>query len=190
MGHYKGMKLKCIVVLTFVSCYGLANAGDTPAFYVVDLRHTSGAILHSSSQSPVPRLGLPFVVLQSTEAQCCFSLGLRPGQRKSPLKIDEDAPPLSSEEGDETFQSSGFVTRPSIAGDKDRIAFSLEGMSDVTLRGKGSYEITTGGKGKVFVRHCLGSEGVNFRLYHTAKDRNPYATYYFALGYPVKPDCR
>jgi hypothetical protein len=184
------MKLKYLVSLALASCCGLADAGDTPAFYVVDLRHTGDAVLHSSSRSPVPRPGLPFVVLQSAEATCCFSPGLRPGQRKPPLKIDEDAPPLSSEEGDETFQFSGFVTRPSVVGDKDRIAFGLEGMSGVTLRGKNSYEIATGGKGKVYVRHCLGSEGVNFRLYHTAKDRNPYATYYFALGYPVKPDCR
>ena len=184
------MKLKYLVSLAFVSCYGLAYASDAPAFYVVDLRHTGDAILHSSSQSPVPRSGLPFVVLQSAETQCCFRPGLRPGQRKSSLKIDEDAPPLTSEEGDETFQSLGFVTRSLSGGEKDRIAFGLENMSNVTLRGKGSYEVATNGKGRVFVRHCLGTEGVNFRLYNSAQDKKPYATYYFALGYPVKPDCR
>ncbi len=184
------MKLKSLVFLACVSCIGLANATDTPAFYVIDLRHTGDAIMHSSSQSLAPRSALPFVVLHSPEAQCCFSPGLRPGQRQPLLKIDEDAPPLSSEEGNETFQTLGFVSPTSVKRDKDRIAFGMESMSNVTPRGKGSYEIGTRDKGKVFVRHCLGTEGVNFTLYHSAQGKKPYATYYFALGYPVKPDCR
>jgi hypothetical protein len=184
------MKLKYLVSLACALWFALANAAELPAFYVVDMRHTGDAILHSSSQYVASRSGVPFVVLHTREAQCCFSPGRRPGQRNPHVRIDEDAPPLSSEEGDDTFQSIGFVNRALAGGQKGQIAFGLEGMSNVRARRRGGYEIAIKGKRKVFVRHCLGTEGVNFRLFHSLHDKKPYATYYFALGYPVKPDCR
>lgn len=183
------MKLMYLIFLVCVSYVGLAHAAE-PAFYVVDARHTGDAVLHSTRPSPMPRSGLPYIVLDTPVEQCCFRTGPRPGLRKSPLKIDEDAPPLSSEEGEETFQSVGFVTNASAMRGKDVLAFGVEGMSNVIERRKRTYEITTGGRETVVVRHCLGTEGVNFRLYRSLQDKKPYATYYFALGYPVKSDCR
>lgn len=125
------MKALLLFILTFTFGAGLAHGAGTPPFYVVDLRHTGDAMLHASSQWPLPRAGLPYVVLDKPAAQCCFMAGPRPGQRKTPLKIDEDAPPLSSEEGDETFQSIGHLTGAQ-AGSGDRLlAFGVAGMSAV-----------------------------------------------------------
>jgi hypothetical protein len=73
----------------------------------------------------------------------------------------------------------------------DKLAFGIEGMSAVTARGKRTYEVAMPKNGSpVIMRHCLGVEGVNFRLYHSMADKKPYASYYFALGYDTKPDCR
>jgi hypothetical protein len=92
---------------------------------------------------------------------------------RSPIKIDVDAPPLTSEEGDEIFQIPGYVTLSAAGGanpSADKLAFGIE----VTMPQNGR---------PVIVRHCLGAEGVNFRLYYSMADKKPYATYYFALGY-------
>jgi hypothetical protein len=42
----------------------------------------------------------------------------------------------------------------------------------------------------VIVPHCLGVEGVNFRLDRSMAGKKPYVSYYFALGYDTKHNCR
>ena len=73
----------------------------------------------------------------------------------------------------------------------DKLAFGIEGMTSMQPKGKRTYEVVVEQYAKpVIVRQCLGAEGVNFRLYHSLADKKPFATYYFALGYDVKADCR
>jgi hypothetical protein len=64
-------------------------------------------------------------------------------------------------------------------------------MRSVSAKTKRTYEIAfANGARPVIVKHCLGAEGVNFRLYHASTDRRPYASYYFALGYDTVPNCK
>lgn len=183
------MKLKYLFPMVYALYSGLSYSAEPPVFYVVDLRHTGDAILYSTSQLPVPRSGLQYVVVDTQGARCCFHPGSRSGQRKSLLKIDEGAPALSSEEGDKIFQTIGFANIASTAGGTDTLAVGVSRMLSVTSRGRRTYEFATDSRENVIVRHCLGVEGVNFRLYRSIKAKIPYASYYFALGYSVKPDC-
>lgn len=183
------MKLFCVL---FLALLGQVAAAE-PQFYVLDVRHNGDAVLHASSRSVSPKAALPYVLVDSPAMECCFHTGLKPSQRKSTVKIDEDAPQLTSEEGDETYQHAGYVVRSprGATGAMDKLAFGLEGMTSVRLKNKKTYEIVfRKGAKPVIVKHCLGVEGVNFRLYHSIADRAPYASYYFALGYDTAPDCQ
>lgn len=183
------MKLLCAVFLALVSCGALAE----PLFYVLDLRHTGDAVIHASDKSISPTVALPYIVVDSPGMACCVKVGRKPGQRKPPIRIDEDAPRLSSEDGEETFQVPGYVNvvPAGARGSVDTLAFGLVGMTSVSAKGKRTYEIMMRGSAKpVVVGHCLGAEGVNFRLYHRVGDARPYATYYYALGYDIEPDCQ
>lgn len=167
-------------------------AAAEPQFYVLDVRHTGDAVLHSSSQSVSAKAGLPYVLVDTPAVNCCFHVGVKPGQRTSSVRINEDAPPLTSEDGDEIYQVAGYVadaprsSRPAA----DNLAFGLRGMTLVRVKEKQTYEVGFAkGTKPVIVKHCLGAEGVNFRLYHASTDRAPYASYYFALGYDTAPNC-
>ena len=177
-----------------LSLFGQAvAAADNPPFYVVDVRHNGDAVLHVSTNNVPPKVELPYIVVDTPVMACCFQLGPKTPGRKA-LKIDEDAPPLTSEEGEETFQFAGHVTGASLTRQRnaaDKLAFGIEGMTSMQPKGKRTYEVVVEQYAKpVIVRHCLGVEGVNFRLYHSLADKKPFATYYFALGYDVKADCR
>ena len=182
------MKLVYVLVLALAARVAAAE----PHFYVLDVRHTGDAVLHSSSQNVSPTAALPYVLVDTPVMNCCFHVGLKPGQRTSSVKIDEDAPPLTSEEGEEIDQVAGYVVaapRSTRAG-VDKLAFGLDGMTSVKAKEKRTYAITFGkGTKPVIVKHCLGAEGVNFRLYRASADRTPYASYYFALGYDTTPNC-
>lgn len=185
------MRLFCFMLL---SVFGQAvAAADSPPFYVVDVRHNGDAVLHVSTNNVPPKVELPYIVVDTPVMACCFQLGPKAPGRKA-IKIDEDAAPLTSEEGEETFQFAGHVTRVPLTRQRnaaDKLAFGIEGMRSVQLKGKRTYEVLVEHYAQpVIVRHCLGVEGVNFRLYHSLADKKPFATYYFALGYDVKADCR
>jgi hypothetical protein len=183
------MKLFCAFFFAFF-CQA-SQAGTTPAFYVVDVRQSDDAVLHASSKTLAPKSELSYILLDTPQPACCFHFGARKPGAKSPIKIDEDAPPLTVEDGEETFQLPGYVKRSSATAGKTALAFGFEGMTGAKLKAKRSYEVSVAGMAApVIVRHCLGSEGVSFKLYHAATDKKPYATYYYALGYDVKPDCR
>jgi hypothetical protein len=181
--------MKLILAVLLLVCNVLRAE---PSFYVLDLRHTGDAVLHASSQSFSPTAALPYVVLDTPAMKCCFHAGRKPGQRKSPIKINEDAPLLSSQEGEETFQLAGYVTSgpAGTRGAVGTLAFGFAGMTSVAAKGMRTYEIAVRGSAEpVIVRHCLGAEGVNFRLYRHVADRKPYATYYYGLGYDTEPNC-
>lgn len=179
-------------LLSSVFCQAVSAADGLP-LYVVDIRHNGDAVLHVGTKDVPPKVELPFVVVDMPVMACCFRLGPKAPGRKM-IKIDEDAPPLTSEEGEETFQFAGHVTTPSLATPHhavDSLAFGIEGMTSMQPKGRRTYEIVLAHYAKpVIVRHCLGVEGVNFRLYHALADKKPFATYYLALGYDVKADCR
>jgi hypothetical protein len=164
-----------------------------PLFYVLDLRHTGDAVIHASGKNISPTVALPYIVVDAPGMGCCFKVGRKPGQRRPPIKIDEDAPRLSSEDGEETFQVPGYVNAAPTGARSavDTLAFGLMGMTSVSAMGKRTYEIMVRDSTQpVVVRHCLGAEGVNFWLYHRVGDAKPYARYYYALGYDTEPDCR
>jgi hypothetical protein len=182
------MKLFCILFLAVVDHVAAAE----PLFYVLDVRHTGDAVIHASSKTMSPTAALPYVVVNAPAMECCVKVGPKPGQRKPPVKIDEDAPRLSSEGGEETFQFPAYasIAPTGARSAADTLAFGLVGMTAVSAKGKRTYKIMMSGSAKpVVVRHCLGAEGVNFRLYHHAEDK-PFATYYYSLGYDIVADCR
>lgn len=184
--------MKSIYAFLLSLCCGLSHAG-TPAFYVLDVRHTGEAVLHANTDH-MPKTDQRYVLADTGTINCCFRFGTKPGMRKPSIKIDEDAPPLTSSIGEETYQFPGYLTPQPGNGkraDSDTLAFGVVGMASLTTKGKNTYEVAfSDGSRPLFVRKCLGAEGVNFRLYHGLDEKKPFVTYYFALGYDTKPDCR
>jgi hypothetical protein len=184
--------MKSIFTFFLALCCGLAHAADTPAFFVLDVRHTGEAVLHANTDH-IPKADQQYALADAGKINCCFRFGTKPGMRKPTIKIDEDAPPLTSSIGEETYQFPGYLTTQPGAGKQaasDTLAFGVVGMTSITTRGKNTYEVAfSDGAKPVFVRKCLGAEGVNFRLYHGLTEKRPFVTYYFALGYDTTPDC-
>lgn len=191
-GHcISGALMKVMLALPLSLVCQVVSAESS--FYLLVLRHTGDAVLHANSQRVSQEAALPYVVVDTTAMQCCFHIGPKPGPRKSRVRFNEDTRPLVSEEGTKTFQFAGDISRAATdtGGAVDALAFGLVGMTSVAAKGKRTYEIAMRGSASpVIVRHCLGAEGVNFRLYRHAGDRKPYATYYYALGHDTEPDCQ
>ena len=182
------MKQFFTVLLAFVAhAYGLA--AEAP-FYVVDIRHSNEALLHMTQEKVDETRTLPLTLLGSAQAGCCFVFGAAKPAGKDTLKVNNDAPLLSSSNGDETYQFLGAYRPAAVAPAIDQLAFGFVGMRSAKLIGQRTYEVALEHDPEpVFVRHCLGQEGVNFLLFHSLHDKKPYVRYYFALGYPVKPNC-
>jgi hypothetical protein len=185
--------MKSIFAVLLSLCCSLAPAADTPEFYVLDVRHTGEAVLHANVDH-IPKTDQQYALADVATINCCFRFGTKPGMRKPTIKIDEAAPPLTSSIGEETYQFPGYLTAQPGAVKRaasDTLAFGVVGMTSMTTRGKDTYEVAfSDGTKPVFVRKCLGAEGVNFRLYHGLTEKKPFVTYYFALGYDTTPDCR
>ena len=183
------MKQICVFLLA-LACQACSQAAD-PVFYVVDIRQSSDALLHTTEEKTDQSRKRPLTVLGNKESTCCFVFGAQASAKGAPaLKVNNDLPLLSSSRGDETYQYLGAY-RPA-AADKaaDTLGFGFNGMAAVKLVAKRTYEVSFGDSAApVIVRHCLGTEGVNFKLYHALTDKKPYVGYYFALGYDVKADC-
>ena len=194
------MKLFCALFFAFfcqaapaatASAAAATPTPPAPAFYVIAARDNGDALLHSSVKSINPKAALPLVVLGKDKIDCCFYFGARKAGIKSSIKVDPDLAPYSSEADEETYQLPGFVKPDVAAVAADKLAFGMEGLSAVRHTGKGSYELTVAGSSSpVTMKHCTGSEGMNFKLYRNARDKKPYASYYYAFGYDVKSDCR
>jgi len=183
--------MKKIYVFSLVMALHTCCLAADQAFYAVDIRANRDALIHSAHEKIDRSQKLPFAVLGSGESSCCFVFGAQSRAGGAPaLKVNDDEPLLSSSRGDETYQFPGAY-RPAVAEKpENKLGFGLEGMSSAKLIGNRTYEVTfADASAPVFVRHCLGSEGVNFKLFHSLSDKKPYVKYYFALGYDVKPDC-
>ena len=185
--------MKFIGTLLLILICGTSSAADLPEFYVLDMRHSGEAMLHTNADQ-IPRTDQRYVLADTATIGCCFRFGTKPGMNKPTIRIDDDAPPLTSSKGEETYHFPGYLTAKAGSetyGDRDALAFGIIGMTGVAAKGKSTYEVTFSDNRKpVYVRQCLGAEGVNFRVYHGLADKKPYVTYYFALGYDTKPDCR
>jgi hypothetical protein len=185
------MKSICIFFLCLFC--RLSHAAEPPEFYVLSVRHTGEAVLHANTDH-VPKADQQYALADTGAVNCCFRFGTKPGVHKPSIKIAEDAPPLTSSIGEEMYRFPGYLTAQPGAGKRaasDTLAFGVVGMTGVTAKEKNTYEVAFGdGTKPLFVRKCLGAEGVNFRLYHGLAEKKPFVTYYFALGYDTKPDCR
>jgi hypothetical protein len=183
------MKFIVGLLLSWFACS--AVAAESHAFYVINVRHTGEALLHTDLKT-IPRTDQPYVLVNTKAAACCFRFGAKPGVRKPSVKINEDEPPFSSPLSDESYQNIGYITTAPEKGKPitDALAFGMVGMTAVSSKGKKTYEVAFSHDSKpVIVKTCMGTEGVNFRLYETLADKKPYATYYYYLGYDVERDC-
>ncbi len=185
------MKFFCAFFAFAFACQGADATPPAPAFYTVVARDNGDAILHASAKAFPGKKELALVVMGSDTLACCFYFGPKKAGVKSSLKMDEDLPLLSAEQGEETYQLAGHVKGALAAKVADKLAFGLEGMTNVKRRDKRSLEFSFGpGSAPLTLKHCMGTEGINFSLYRKAGDKKPFASYYHALGYPVKSDCR
>jgi hypothetical protein len=158
-----------------------------PVFYMVDIRHDGDAMLHTT-EAKTSAVKRPLTVLGNAASDCCFVPGAQ--SKGTRLKVDNDDPRLSSSRGDETFAYLGAYRPAHADAARDRLGFGFKDMRTARLIGKRTYEVTfTDATKPVVVRHCLGTEGVNVMLYHSAQDAKPYVSYYYALGYDVESDC-
>jgi hypothetical protein len=170
-------------------------AEPAPAFYVVDLREEGGAMLHSTVRGVAAGTELPYVVTDpKAKIDCCFHVGPKPGSSATRLKagIQSDVLYGDEEKQEKIFAYSGYPSgRDAAAAQRNGdIAFGLAGMSAVRQRGRDTWEVTLGqGAKPVFVRQCLGIEGIHIRLYRALRDRKPYADYYVPLGYDTEETC-
>ena len=162
-----------------------------PVFYVVQARANGDALLHASVKSFAAKKELPLIVVGADQASCCFYFGARKAGVKSTFKIDDDLPLLSDELGADTYQLAGFLKPELALPVSQKLAFGIDGMSAAKRTDKKTYAITLAGQSApLILKHCLGEEGVNFNLYRSSGDKKPFANWYYALGYPVKSDCR
>lgn len=156
----------------------------TPEFYLVDISSDKPAVLYTTARKVDRAEKRAFVVLGSGRQTCCFVSG--PNARP---KSDELLPTLVSPEGDETYRFPGAYRAMGTPGKIDDLAFGIGGMTGAKKVGKDAYELNFAQGPAVIVRHCNGMEGINLELYRSLRDRKPFATYYYALGYDIEPDC-
>jgi hypothetical protein len=179
--------LGLLLALIFQTCSLAAN----PTFYALDIRANNDALLHGTQESVDQTQKLPLTLLGGEESTCCFVFGAQSKGKGTPgLKVNNEQPLLSSSHGDEAYQFLGAY-RPAVAEKAaNKLGFGFNGMRQAKLVAQRTYEVTfADASPPIFVQHCLGSEGVNFKLYHALNDKKPFIKYYFALGYEVKADC-
>lgn len=156
------------------------------------IRNDNNAMIHSTDEKIARVQKLPLTVLESKQSTCCFVFGAQAKYKDLPaLKVDNEQPLLSSSRDEETYQFLGAY-RPAVAEKADnRLAFGMVGMRGARLVGNDTYEVMFANTATppVFVRHCLGSEGVNFMLYHALNDKKPYIRYYYYFGYEIEANC-
>lgn len=179
---------RTLLILLALGAAAACQAAD-PVFYMVNIRYDGDAMLHTTEEKADPAAKRAITVFGNAESDCCFVFGAQSkGQTK--LKVNNDEPLLSSSRGDEAYQYLGAYRPAHADAARDRLGFGFKDMRAARLIGKRTYEVTfTDATKPVIVRHCLGTEGVNVQLYHSTRDAKPYVSYYYALGYDVKPDC-
>ncbi|MBB3222140.1 hypothetical protein [Pseudoduganella umbonata] len=178
------MKRPMALILSLVS--HVACLAAEPEFYVLNLTPDSPALLHTTAKKLVPAAKLPFVVLGNDRQECCFVPRAQPkdGQRSG-----APSSTLASSQGEETYQFAGAYRPLGKPREIDDFAFGIEGMTTAKKIGKDVYEVGLTGASPLIVRHCSGTEGINFRVYRALRDKEPVVSYYYYLGYDIEPDC-
>jgi hypothetical protein len=181
----KHCRLAGLSLLFAASC---AAAAD-PAFYVVSVVHNGNALLFGGSKTP-PATDLPYVIVDGAKMDCCFRAGPRPGARKAARRDDDGRVAMMSEQDKPVFTHAGHIRPPGKR--QPDVGYGVEGMKAVTAKPRDTYEITLQSGDPVYVRTCYTAEGLRFRLFRRMADRQPYASYYFYLGYDyeLEPTCR
>ncbi|MDN4055984.1 hypothetical protein QPK32_23220 [Massilia sp. YIM B02763] len=169
-----------------------------PAFYVVDMRQEGSPTLHSTVGGVAAGAEMPYVLTQpKAKIDCCFHVGAKPGARVAKPKAGSMSEVLygDPDKDEKILAYSGYLAGKGAANAQagaqpGDIAFGLTGMTAVRKRGRDTWEITLAqGAKPVFVRQCLGIEGIHMRLYRALRDRKPYADYYVPLGYDTEATC-
>lgn len=183
--------MKQIYAFSFALIFHAGCMAANPTFYALDIRANNDAMLHGTQEKVDQTQRLPLTILGSRESTCCFIFGAQSKAKGAPtLQVNNEQPLLSSSHGDEAYQFLGGYRPAAVEKAENKLGFGLTGMSGARLIGNRTYEVTFADTTPpVFVQHCLGTEGVNFKLFHSLSDKKPYIKYYFALGYDVTPDC-
>lgn len=173
-----------ILMLSLVT--SLASAAD-PAFYFVSIGQHGNAVLFSD----VKRLmtsELSFALLDRADKGCCFKASTSRAASKPAPEADGGRGELMSDDDKPIFRHAGRVVGPKKP--ESDLAYGIEGMQSVMRRGRATYQITLQGSATVFVRTCYTTEGLRVELFRRQSEKQPYASYYYYLGYEVEPTCR
>lgn len=178
--------MKKLAALVSGLCWQAACLAAAPEFYVVNISSDNTAVLHTTVKAANRSQKRPFIVLGDGRQACCFNAS---PLSKAASSGGEALPVLVAPEGEESFRFPGTYRPAGGQGSIDDFAFGLGGMTGATKVGKDAYEVRLANGPAVIVRHCNGMEGINFKLYRALRDKQPFATYYYALGYDIEPDC-
>jgi len=182
--------MKQLYVFSVAVIFQASCLAADPSFYAMDIRANNDALLHGTQEKVDQSQKLPLTILGNNESTCCFIFGAQSKAKGTALKVNNEQPLLSSSHGDETYQFLGAYRPTAVEKSENKLGFGFTGMTSAKLISNRTYEVTfSDASAPVFVRHCLGSEGVNFKLFHSLNDKKPFIKYYFALGYDVKADC-
>ena len=168
--------------LTLLLAAPIASAAVAP-FYVIDIADKGKATLYSDSQS-APKADLAYVPVDTATSGCCFRA--RTGTPRG--KVDDDVVKFVADDDKPIFSHTARFN--GARQPEPELAYGFEGMQAVTKKGRGTYQVTLQTGDPVFVRTCFSGEGMRLRLFRRLADRKPYASYYYYLGYDVKPTCR
>jgi len=175
------------LVLSLLLTTSLANAAD-PSFYFISAGEKGDAVLFHDPKL-ASKTDLPYALVDRPTKGCCFKAGVRRGAGKATNNGDGDNGSLMSEEDKPIVKQAGYLDSP--AKTEFDLAYGFEGMQSVARKGRDAYQVTlAAGRDSVFVRTCYSGEGLKLKLFHKLADKQPYASYYYYLGYEVEPTCR
>jgi hypothetical protein len=174
------------LILTLSLVTSFASAAD-PAFYFVAIGQHGNAVLFSDVKRLVTS-ELSYALLDRADKGCCFKAGTSSAASKPAPEADADRGELMSDDDKAIFRQAGRVVDPKKP--ESDLAYGIEGMQSVKRRGRDTYQITLQDDATVFVRTCYTAEGLRLRLFRRLNDKQPYAGYYYYLGYEVEPTCR
>jgi hypothetical protein len=181
----------CLFLSLFFSQYSQAAE---PAVYFVDVGADNRAVLYSTEKMIEQTKPLPFVGIDTGKSACCFVFGA-PKRTPREAEANENGRVLVSDGDEKIYQFVGKY-KPAVRSRSHEdvssdLAFGLAGMASAKMVGRDALEISvTGQASKVILRQCLDGEGIRLKLFHSLKEKQPYASYYLLLGFEVEPDCK
>lgn len=176
-----------IIAIIFLSGTAFANKGD---FYIVELQSQTEGTLFSSKNKLAADENFSAYYIDDKAQKCCVQLKNAIGKKISTVNdqpkvqetlYDKDLFAFSIKSVDEKT-STPFSGKPTIG-------FGAVGITSAKEIGHRFVELSIDGQNSIYVKYCAGSEGLNFDLYKSKKDKDPFANYYYYLGYDIKPNC-